>query len=66
MNMRDMFAAILIISMGIGLIVVAVYTAAILAPIIAIAFLIFLAYSFLSSEPIMVKKKKKRKRNRRQ
>jgi uncharacterized membrane protein YfcA len=58
-----MFAAILIIAMGIGLIVVAVYTAAILAPIIAIAFLIFLAYSFLSSEPVLVKKKKRKKKS---
>ena len=65
MRAGDLFISIAIIAFGIGAIVVAFYAAVIIAPIIAVGFLIILTYSFLTSEPLGSKcKKSKRKRRR--
>jgi len=62
MNPVNLFSAILFIAFAIGMIILAFYAAAILAPIIAVAFLVMLVYSFLDNEPKSSKKRKRKKR----
>ena len=65
MKLIDLFAAVFIIAAGIGLIIVVFYTAAILAPILAVGFLVLLVYSFISDGQTVHQKRKKKKKYKR-
>jgi len=61
----DLIVSVFIIAAGIGLVIVVFYTATILAPILAIGFLILLAYAFIHDGRETHRRKKKCKKYKR-
>jgi hypothetical protein len=63
-NKGDIFASILIVAVAIGIVILAVYTAAILAPIIAIGCVVYAVYFLISSDDCSKRKCSKSKKRR--